>query len=74
LVSVREVIDARWTKQYLAGRARGYLRGNVTLADVSAAVRLALRRDLPVTEVDEVLTEFGLRWDAPTGAVVPSAD
>jgi hypothetical protein len=68
------MVDAQWARKYLVGRVRGYTRDTISLDGVTGAVRLAQKNGLPQSEIDDVLAEFGLRWDASTQAVVSGTE
>jgi hypothetical protein len=47
----------------LVGRLHAYRGGNLSSADLAAAVRAALAQGVPQYLVDAMLREYGLRWD-----------
>jgi hypothetical protein len=60
--------EREWALRYLTGRVLAFRRGNVSLATVAGAVRLAMRRGVPLVEIREALAAGHLRC-AGDGAV-----
>ena len=50
----------KWALGYVAGRARGYQRGSVSLPMVAGAVELAFRYGVEGARIAAVINEFGL--------------
>jgi hypothetical protein len=59
----------KWAIGYLNGRAKAFRNGNVTIADVSGAVGLALRYDVPPNAITDTLQDWQLTWDPVSGLV-----
>jgi hypothetical protein len=59
----------KWAVGYLNGRAKAFRNGNVTIADVSGAVGLALRYDVPPGAIRDTLQNWQLTWDPVSGLV-----
>jgi hypothetical protein len=57
-------INPKWALAYLNGRARAFQRGNVPLAAVRGAVRVALRHQVTFHELTATLADYRLVWDS----------
>ena len=64
------VPDANWWRGFLRGRARAYIRQNLTRTAVVAAIVGAQREGVSDAEINEILKPFGLAWDSVNGLVV----
>jgi hypothetical protein len=56
--------SSAWALAYLRGRAAAFNRGSVTRANVDGGVQLALRYGASLEDVQRVLADFRLLWDA----------
>ena len=63
----------KWAIGYLNGRAKAFRSGNVTVADVSGAVGLALRYGAPPSAVADTLQMWQLMWDPVRGLVTAAS-
>jgi hypothetical protein len=52
-----------WAIGYLRGRSRAYRRGNISLANVAGAIRMARARQVRDSDVAVALAPFALSWD-----------
>jgi len=59
-----------WALGNLRGRAGGFRRGTLSLADVTGAVRVAQSWDLSLPEIRAALLEHGLHWDDDAGRTI----
>lgn len=56
--------NQKWALGHLRGQVQGYRRGNVRIANVAAAVRIAERWNVPLLEIHALLRAAGLVYDA----------
>ena len=59
-----------WALGNMRGRAGGFRRGTLSLADVTGAVRVAQSWDLSLPEIRAALHEHGLDWDDDAGRTI----
>ena len=59
---------------FLAGRARGVQRGNLSLLHVESAIRLARKAGVDDVTIVNMLYEFSLTWDPATNRVQVAPD
>jgi hypothetical protein len=59
-----------WAIGNLRGRAGGYRRGTLSLAGVTGAVRVAFSWDVSAQDVQAILAEYDLRWEASADQAV----
>lgn len=57
----------KWAAAFLRGQAKGCARGNVPVAALNTAVRLAFDAQVSPEIVTEILATNGYRWDADEG-------
>ena len=56
----------KWALGYLRGRITGYRRGNVPLASVATAAKLARESNVPQADILALLLAAGLTYDTAT--------
>ena len=61
--------NAAFGRSYLAGFARAYRRGNVTLSAVKGGAKVAQRCGIGDDEIVTLLRDFDLTFDRTTGTV-----
>jgi hypothetical protein len=57
------VTDPKWALGYLEDRVAGFRRGNLPLAAVRTATKIALRANVPLVVIAARLASCGLRLD-----------
>jgi hypothetical protein len=64
----------RYALGFLKGRAEGFRRGLLTIANVEGGAKMAARYGATDGEIAGLLSEYGLAWHGSEARVTPAND
>ena len=64
----------RYALGFLKGRAEGFRRGLLTIANVEGGAKMAARYGATDGEIGGLLSEYGLEWHGSEACVTPADD